>query len=110
MSRAGVSDQALAQVKKALGEGGWLVRKYNLNREGAEPEVLDFGDFLETISTPVSGSTNDAFLSKRRASVATLEILALAKLYRPAARLPPGQQQVRTSERLLMRSANSTPL
>lgn len=51
VSRAGASAQARAQVQLALGEGGWLVRKYNLNTEGMDKEVVNFDDFVESIST-----------------------------------------------------------
>lgn len=51
VSRAGASDQARAQVRKVLGEGEWLVRKYALNREGREQETANFNDYFETIST-----------------------------------------------------------
>jgi hypothetical protein len=64
VSRAGVSDQARAQVQRALGEGGWLVRKYNLNREGMEQEVTKLDDFVETISTLFRAPLKTLFFRK----------------------------------------------
>jgi hypothetical protein len=87
VTRFGTTDEARSKVKEALGNGGHLVRKFDLDTEVGVKDVMSIDDFLEVLSTLWQASVDQLFLQseQQRAQLWLFEHIAAYTGSRPGA-------------------------